>query len=95
MECNNPDCHCHDHMPNPRFPDAPILTRVPVGGMPTNYKYRFHPAGEFLEGFEVWLPDLIPLVQSSLIEMRAELTIDNAIIEPSMLVARYRRKAFQ
>lgn len=78
----------------PKHPDAPILTRLPVGGMPHGYKYRFVTAGQFLEGFEIWLPDLVPIVPASLIEMRNEILLDNAIVEPQFLVARFRRKIY-
>lgn len=86
MDDNSPD------RPPLELTKYPILQRVVAHQAATNWTHRFSNMGEVLEGFEIWLPYLIPVYQSSMIEVRAEVRIDTAPVDVEFMVARYRRK---
>lgn len=73
----------------PRYaPGLPILTRDYQ--LPRHSRFRFSPSGDAFEGVEMWLPECLPIVQSSLIELEAYLLIDNRRIEFEGAAGRFR-----
>lgn len=69
--------------------DTPFRTRVPLLTRGMQMPVRIPPMGQGFEGVEIWVPEIIPVVQASLIELRTELLIDNRSIEPAIIVGRF------
>ena len=73
--------------------DYPLLNRAVMAQSHTGWKHRYPIMGEVVEGFEIWLPYLVPVYQSSVLEMKIDLSLDMTPIEVEFSVARFRRKA--
>lgn len=85
MDKNSPD------RPPSELTKYPLMNRAVMHQPSAGWTHRYPIMGEVIEGLEIWLPYLIPVYQSSLVESRIELRIDTVPVDVEFSVARFRR----